>query len=322
MNEAKVSRWLVVGSGRAGQVHLAALVRSPAASACGLVSRAKDSADGVPVFRTLTEGLEKSGCDGVVIATPPHTHLELCREAIAAGVPVFCEKPVGLHAGQAQEMARIAAAAGVPIGVVLNQRACLHNRHIRELVRDGQLEPRAAALSISLPRLGGWLGDPAQSGGGVLRTIGIHYVDLLRWWFGEADKVSALCRGRPCEDRIVATASFGEQVIASIHASATGGQASALAGPHVQFSIEGDDARLILAGHEITASGGVPEPPPVEAPDPALWFGPGHLTLMTETSQALQTGTDLPTPLADALPSLELVDRIYAAAGRTDLAGG
>ncbi len=322
MSEAKVSSWLVVGSGRAGQVHLAALARSPAAQACGLVSRSKDNADGSPVFRTLAEGLDKSGCDGVIIATPPHTHLALCREAFATGVPVLCEKPVGLNALQARELAQLGTGAGVPVGVVLNQRACAHSRYIRDLVRTGQLQPRAAAVSIALPRLGGWLADPAQSGGGVLRTIGVHYLDLLRWWFGEPDNLSALCRGQPCEDRIEVTAGFGEQLIASVHAAATGSQASAQAGVPTQWTIEGEGSRLILHGHEIVAFGGVPEPPPVEPPDPALWFGPGHLTLITETSRALQTGTDWPTPLDEALPSLELVDRIYTAAGRPDLAGG
>jgi predicted dehydrogenase len=315
-------RWLVVGSGRAGQVHLAALARSPAAEACGLVSRSERRAGNLPVFASLEEGIAASGCDGVIVATPPHTHVQLCRAAIAGGVPVLCEKPVGVSAHEAAEVARLAAASGIPVGVVLNQRSCRHARYVRALIEEGRMQPLAASVTVTLPRLGGWLDDPAMSGGGVLRTVAVHYLDLLRWWLGEPSAVHAEIRGGRIEDRVAATLVLGDGTVASVCATATGGEKCARVGPPVRLTVDGDGARLVMAGHEIVEWGGVSDPPPLEPQDPALWFGPGHLAVVTEASEALARGAGLPLPLEDALPSLALVDRIYAAGGRGDLAGG
>jgi predicted dehydrogenase len=49
-----------------------------------------------------------SSVDAVVIATPVVTHYELARRALAAGKHVFVEKPMALHAGEAEELCALA----------------------------------------------------------------------------------------------------------------------------------------------------------------------------------------------------------------------
>jgi predicted dehydrogenase len=46
--------------------------------------------------------------EAVVIATPVVTHYELSRRALAAGKHVFVEKPMALHAGEAEELCALA----------------------------------------------------------------------------------------------------------------------------------------------------------------------------------------------------------------------
>ena len=46
--------------------------------------------------------------EAVVIATPVVTHYELARRALAAGKHVFVEKPMALHAGEAEELCALA----------------------------------------------------------------------------------------------------------------------------------------------------------------------------------------------------------------------
>ncbi|MFI5891477.1 Gfo/Idh/MocA family protein [Actinoplanes sp. NPDC051513] len=49
--------------------------------------------DGVPVFTDHRELLAKTSPDVVVICTPPHTHLQIALDAIAAGCDLLLEKP-------------------------------------------------------------------------------------------------------------------------------------------------------------------------------------------------------------------------------------
>ena len=51
--------------------------------------------------------------DGVLIATPNFTHKEISIAAAQAGKHIMCEKPLGLNAGEVQEMHDAAEEAGV-----------------------------------------------------------------------------------------------------------------------------------------------------------------------------------------------------------------
>ena len=51
--------------------------------------------------------------DLVSITTPNRLHREMALAAIAAGKHVWCEKPLALTLGEAEEMAAAAEAAGV-----------------------------------------------------------------------------------------------------------------------------------------------------------------------------------------------------------------
>jgi predicted dehydrogenase len=52
--------------------------------------------------------LEDPALDAVVIATPVVTHADLARRALAAGKHVFVEKPMALHAPEAEELCALA----------------------------------------------------------------------------------------------------------------------------------------------------------------------------------------------------------------------
>jgi predicted dehydrogenase len=48
---------------------------------------------------------ELASCDGIVIATPASTHVDVARQALVAGVPVFIEKPFTTTAESARRLA-------------------------------------------------------------------------------------------------------------------------------------------------------------------------------------------------------------------------
>ncbi len=304
-------RWLVVGTGQAGKCHIAAIRNEPAAALAGVVSLERP-----PGFETVYPGIAaavaETSPDAVVLATPHDTHVALALEAIGLGLPVLCEKPVGRSADEAREVLAAATRASVPVGVVLNQRAVVHHRWVRDLIASGDLEPRSVTFRGNLARLGGWHADPRRVGGGLPRVIGLHYLDLLRWWLGEPATVAAVIGGGESEDTVSVTMTFAGGVTGSLELVAKDAQGS---GP-VTCSIAAPRSRLELSGPVVTAARGLPEPPAAEPRDDVFLFGPGHQTVISEATVALLAAAELPVPLAAALPSLALVDQVYRCARR------
>lgn len=295
-------RWLVVGMGMAGRVHAAAIDLSPSARLVAVVSKSKHDLD-VPVFASLDEAIIESDFDGVVVATPNHTHREYCLKAISAGRAVLCEKPVGIDLAEARAIQSAAEAVGVPFGIVLNQRACRYARFVKALVDQARLVPSRCQFTAEMPRLQGWVAA-AGNGGGLLRAVGVHYVDLLCWWFGSPERFEIDLQGEPVDDRLTLELEFPSGVLGSLKLSATSTQRR---GP-VRCVIEGAGQSIEIQGSEVTRASGVPEPPAPEEPDPRLWFGPGHATLIDEASVALAAGNDFPIPLAAGVEALGLID--------------
>jgi predicted dehydrogenase len=311
-------RWLIAGSGAAGTVHVNALGRIDGACVAGIVASGKPAArriagQGTSVYADIEQALVSCAPDAFVIATPNDTHLDLATAALRAGVPVLCEKPVGRTASESEQILELATSLGVPAGVVLNQRFFPHNVWIREQV-DAGLKITAMTCRANLPILGGWQSDPARSGGGLLRIIGVHYLDLMRWWLGEPGEsdidVQATMAGEPVESGIQATYSFpcGTRASLDFRSNAEG------VPPGVQFDIETDRGSIQVAGNAISCSGMSPPPASTQQSYPDQIFGPGHARLLEAATQALRRDRRFPISLADAIPSLRLVDMTYAAA--------
>ena len=151
---------------------------------------------GIPhACTSLAEALEL-GLDAVSIATPPATHAPLAAEAIDAGCHVLCEKPFTLNAGEAEELVRRSAAAGVVAMVGHEFRWAPAQAGIEWALGHGMIgTPRMAvnASFVSMLRtfaMPDWWSDPSL-GGGWLNASGSHRVDTLRQWFGEVEAVSA-----------------------------------------------------------------------------------------------------------------------------------
>jgi predicted dehydrogenase len=146
-------------------------------------------------YTSLAEALDL-GIDVVSIAGPPATHAPLALQAVEAGCHVLCEKPFTLDVGQAEQLVRAAAGAGV-IGCLGHEfrwspeQALIGWAIDSGLVGTPKLVLGASFISMlrsfSMPD---WWFDPA-SGGGWLGASGSHRIDALRQWFGEVEAVSA-----------------------------------------------------------------------------------------------------------------------------------
>jgi predicted dehydrogenase len=171
------------------------------------------SAPGARGCRSLDELLELApeldGLDGVVIATPSALHAAQSLQALAAGLPVFCQKPLGRNAGEAREVVETARRADLRLGVDLSYRFVEGARCIRELVAAGELGTIYAARLVFHNAYGPdkeWFYDRARSGGGCVIDLGTHLIDLLLWVLGEpaVAQVTGRCLagGAPCDSEL------------------------------------------------------------------------------------------------------------------------
>ena len=136
--------------------------------------------------------------DLVSIVTPNFLHAPMAIAAAAAGKHVFCEKPLAVGAKEAEEMCRVAEAAGIVHAVDFNYRKVPAVQFMRRLIRTGRLgrirQFRAAYLQdwgndTRLPR--SWKFRSSGSGAGALIGVGSHAIDLARFLVGEIERVVA-----------------------------------------------------------------------------------------------------------------------------------
>lgn len=137
--------------------------------------------------------IERLRPDGVIIATPGHTHVALTRAALRLGIPVLLEKPVGLSRRDAEALIE---AERDSMGFVLPGHVLRFSapyRTVVDIARSGDIGPvlsvtgrnhRDDSHAIRYPDI-----DP------VLMTM-VHDIDLAIWITG-AELASVLAIRRP-----------------------------------------------------------------------------------------------------------------------------
>jgi myo-inositol 2-dehydrogenase/D-chiro-inositol 1-dehydrogenase len=137
------------------------------------------------------EALLASGVDGFVIATATPGHAPLLRQAIAAGVPTFCEKPIAATLEETIALTNLVAASGVPVHVGFQRRFDAGYQRARRAVESGELgfvhTIRANTHDQSPPHA-----SYIPTSGGIFRDCNVHDFDILRFVTGqEVDSVYA-----------------------------------------------------------------------------------------------------------------------------------
>jgi predicted dehydrogenase len=125
--------------------------------------------------------------------------------ALARGKHVLCEKPLALTAAQAHEMRDAAANSNVAIALQLQLRWVPVHMLTRQIIASGDLgEPIHMIANFDNPITQGtgplelpewWL--EAETGGGWLRNLNAHGIDLIRYFLGDFAAVSGVVHTDP-----------------------------------------------------------------------------------------------------------------------------
>jgi predicted dehydrogenase len=179
-----------LGVGWIGRHRMQAIIEADVADAVAIAdpspevaSEAQKLAPDAEVVASLDDILD-AGVDGIVIATPSAMHAEQSIRALSRGAAVFCQKPLGRTASEAQAVIDAARKADRLIGVDFSYRYTQGMQRIAEIVGAGEIG-RIFAVDLVFHNAYGpdkaWFYDPAQSGGGCVMDLGIHLVDLALW---------------------------------------------------------------------------------------------------------------------------------------------
>lgn len=196
-----------VGMGWSARQRLEAIARSGAAEVVAVADASPDAAlegarvvPGARLARSFDD-LVHDGLDGVVIATTNALSAANAQQALAHGLAVFCQKPLGRDRGEIEAVVDCARRADRLLATDLSYRLTEAGRTLHQLVRSGELGEIFAVNLVFHSAHGPdkpWFYDRALSGGGCLIDLGTHLLDLALWClqFPRVELVrSRLCAG-------------------------------------------------------------------------------------------------------------------------------
>ena len=154
------------------------------------ISRAKELAEktGASSFHNSYEEFLKSDINCVFISSVNAHHYEQVIKAAEAGKNILCEKPLALSSAEAKEMVEACKQNNVLLAVNYIHRFHPHVVKAKELVKDqklGKLVSVSADFNIDFPPGSNFRFNKSLSGGGALRDLGTHMIDLLRFIGGK-----------------------------------------------------------------------------------------------------------------------------------------
>jgi len=279
-------------------------------------------------YATHQEMFDKESLDIVDITAPETAHLPIVQEAAARGLHVLCQKPFASTLEEGRTMVECCERAGVSLMVHHNFRWQPRFRKIKELIAQGAVgrpywahilmrwnyvvpdgEGRTGLMEIQpffadYPRLN-------------LFVEGIHFLDLLRGWFGNPTSVSALTRHvSPIVQGDVfftVTVEFAD-VVAQVEDSWL------TFGPGIfgQTTVAGTEGTLLDSegGLVCYRSGGAVERIPVNE---GQSFLDGFIGVQRHFLDCLRRGSEPETSGRDNLQTLALVFAAYESADRREV---
>jgi len=198
----KKIKWGIAGCGRFAENSFLPAVRlMRRSSVTSLYSRdfnrAKSLAEKFGVQNTFDnyDDFLKSDIDAVFVASSNAHHFEQVIKAAKAGKNILCEKPLAITSVQAEEMVRVCKENNVLLAVNYVHRYHPLVIKAKELLVDqrlGKLVSIDVHFNVDSPPDNNFRFKKELSGGGVLRDIGTHMIDLLRYFGGEIKSIDGV----------------------------------------------------------------------------------------------------------------------------------
>lgn len=200
--------------------------------------------------------------DAVVIASSTDTHAELLHAAAAAGVTVFCEKPIALDLESTRSAVTAVEAAGITVQMGFQRRYDPAMREIRDRIAAGELGTpylvRSQTHDPAPPPL-----DYIPVSGGIFKDCLIHDIDIVRYVTGQ-EVVSVRASGAVVTNDAIGE--LGDFDTATASFEMTEGTLAQLSG--LRHDPVGYDVRLEVFGSIDSVAAGWSSRTPIHSAEP------------------------------------------------------
>lgn len=172
---------------------------------------------GVPkAFGDWRALLADKDIDAVAIATLPSLQAEIAVAALAAGKPVFAEKPLAGDLASARAMLTAAEQSGLPTAIDFNFTQIMAWLRAKDLLEQGAIGAlrhvtvhwHVESYSIQ-QRMHNWKTRGGNDGGGVLGNFISHCFHYLEWFGGPLAGLQARVSGLPDDAELETTVAMG-----------------------------------------------------------------------------------------------------------------
>lgn len=183
-----------------------------------------------PFYTDVAALLAAERFDAAFVALPNVQATRAGMQLAEAGKHLFIEKPVARSVAEAEALFQRIGERGLKFCTGYTWRFDPIARDIRALIESGalgtiwSLEARMVTSTVKSRNPRSDVFDHELSGGGILAWLGVHWLDLLRYWMGcEVETVSALTgnvggEAITVEDIAAVSLRFANGALASLHA--------------------------------------------------------------------------------------------------------
>lgn len=284
--------WGIIGCGNVTEVKsgpafnkvpnskLVAVMRRDAVKAADYATRHK-----VPKwYSNALDLINDDEVNAVYVATPPSTHKEYTLAALAAGKPVYVEKPVAMNEAECTEMSAASKAYGVKLSVAHYRRQIPLFKKVKSFLEEKAIGDiryvdlkltQSAKKNIVAPSEENWRIDPAISGGGIFHDLAPHQLDLMFHFFGDAKKVTGMAQNQAglyaADDIVMGQIAFNSGVLLNglwcftVHESDVNDSCEIVGSKgNIVFSVFSDALKITINGQQQNYS--LPYPMHVQQP--------------------------------------------------------
>ncbi len=332
----------IVGCGMISNFHCRAIADVEGATFIGCCSSRESSADrlaseyGGTAFASIEDMLRDPRIDVVNICTPSGAHRDPAVAAARAGKHVMVEKPLEITLEKCDQIIQECRKNGVLLATIFPSRFHQASRAIQQAVEAGKFGRLTLGDAyVKWYRTqqyydsGNWRGTWALDGGGALMNQAIHSVDLLAWFMGPVETLSAqtatLAHERiEVEDVATVSLRFRSGALGTIVATT-----AAFPGMLKRIEISGDRGTAILEEEDIKFWSFAEMTPADEAikeslasktktgggaADPSAIGHAAHAAQIDDFVRAIRTGTAPFVDGAEGRKSVEIILAIYESA--------
>lgn len=335
----------IVGLGMISHFHAKAIADMEDAELVACFSRGKEKADSFASkydcssYSNYDDFLADPELDIVAIATPSGCHLQPAMEAAKAGKHILCEKPLEATTARTDAMLAACKEQGVQVCGIFPRRFNHTVTAAKKAIEAGRLgKLTLASAYVKWHRTQAyydsdiWRRTWDSSGGGALMNQSIHHIDMLLYFAGDVESVSAYMStathsGIEVEDLAVASLKFKNGALGTIEGTTTaysktghparvelcGSTGSIFLSDNTlsvwDFENETEEDQEILAKYGANATAGG-----AGAADPSAIDYREHLRNFQDFTSALREGRAPSVDGPEARRAIALIEAIYQSA--------